>query len=124
MVNDNSSTNHHSWLDVDHIQRFSVSLTDKLAQIDVDNAATYKNNLTLLNQKLEQLKRNTNQQLSKHSTTQIATFSNTFEYFINSNHLQRPTIITQSHGERLSIHKILKGKKSCKSNKQSVCLAQ
>ncbi|SFV77998.1 Zinc ABC transporter, periplasmic-binding protein ZnuA [hydrothermal vent metagenome] len=60
------------------------------------NAATYKNNLTLLNQKLEQLKRNTNQQLSKHSTTQIAVFSNTFEYFINSNH----------------------------RNKQSVCLAQ
>ena len=121
MVNDNSSTNHHTWLDVGHIQRFSASLTDKLTQIDVGNAATYKNNLTLLNQKLEQLKRNTNQQLSKHSTTQIAAFSNTFEYFINSNHLQRPTVITQSHGERLSIHKILKGKQIMQKQ-QTKCL--
>jgi len=121
LVNSNDTINHHTWLDINHMQDFSKLLTDKLIQIDASNSATYQNNLILLNQKLGLLKHDTSQQLSKYSATPIATFSNTFEYFIDANQLQKPTIVTQSHGERLSIHKILNAKKTMQKQ-QTKCL--
>jgi zinc transport system substrate-binding protein len=51
----------------------------------------------------------------------IATFSNTFDYFIKSYHLQKSTTVTQSHGDRLSIQKILKAKQVMHS-KNTKCL--
>jgi len=114
-------TNHHSWLDINHMQNFAKLLADKLSQIDKNNAATYQNNLAQVDQKLEQLKHAIDQQLSKHKTTPIATFSNTFEYFIKSNHLQKSITVTQSHGDRLSIQKILKAKQTMQAN-QTKCL--
>jgi len=105
-------TNHHS---------FAKLLVDKLIQIDKNNAAIYQNNLTQVDQKLEQLKRNIDQQLSKVRTVPIATFSNTFEYFIKSNHLQKTTTVTRAHGDRLSIQKILKAKQVMHS-KNTKCL--
>ncbi len=121
MVNDNGIINHHTWLDIEYMQNFSKMLADKLSQIDSINANAYKKNFTLFNQKLAKLKQRTSQQLSKYSTTQIATFSNTFEYFISSNHLQKSTTVTESHGERLSIHKILKAKQAMQKQ-QTKCL--
>ncbi len=114
-------TNHHSWLDINHMQNFAKLLVDKLIQIDKNNAAIYQNNLTQVDQKLEQLKRNIDQQLSKVRTVPIATFSNTFEYFIKSNHLQKTTTVTRAHGDRLSIQKILKAKQVMHS-KNTKCL--
>ena len=121
LVNDNNTTNHHTWLDIAHMQNFSKLLVDKLTQIDADNAITYKNNLASLNQKLEQLKHNTKQQLSKYKTTPIATFSNTFEHFIDTNQLHQSVVVTHSHGERLSIHKILNAKQTMQKQ-QTKCL--
>ena len=121
VVNDNDITNHHTWLDISRMQRFSEMLVERLAQIDIDNAATYQKNLILLNQKLDQLKHSISQQLSKHGTTQIAAFSNTFEYFSKANNLQKPTIVTQLHGDRLSIQKILKAKNTMQKQ-QTKCL--
>ena len=103
-------TNHHSWLDINHIQNFAKLLVDKLIQIDKNNMAIYQHNLAKIDQKLEQLKHNIDQQLSKVRAAPIATFSNTFDYFIKSYHLQKSTTVTQSHGGRLSIQKILKAK--------------
>jgi len=114
-------TNHHSWLDINHMQNFAKLLVDKLSQIDKNNAAIYQNNLAQVDQKLEQLKHDIAQQLSKYKVTPIATFSNTFEYFIKSNHLQKSTTVTQSHGDRLSIQKILKAKQTMHA-KKSKCL--
>ena len=116
-------TNHHSWLDINHIQNFAKLLADKLSQIDKNNSAIYHNNLAQVDQKLEQLKHDINQQLSKYKTTPIATFSNTFEYFIKSNHLQKSTAVTQSHGDRLSIQKILKAKQTMQSKKTKCLLS-
>ena len=116
-------TNHHSWLDVNHMQNFAKLLVDKLSQIDKNNSAIYQNNLAQVNQKLEQLKRNINKQLSKYKATPIATFSNTFEYFIKSNHLQISTAVTQSHGDRLSIQKILKAKQTMQAKKTKCLLS-
>ncbi len=103
------------------MQNFAKQLADKLIKIDQSNSATYQKNLAQVNQKLEQLKRNINQQLSKVKLAPIATYSNTFEYFIHSNHLQQSTTVTRSHGDRLSIQKILKAKQSIKTN-QTKCL--
>jgi len=116
-------TNHHSWLDVNHMQNFAKLLVDKLSQIDKNNMAIYQNNLAQVDQKLEQLKHDINQQLSKHKTTPIATFSNAFEYFIKSNHLQKSITITQSHGGRLSIQKILKAKQTMQAKKTKCLLS-
>lgn len=117
----NSSQNYHLWLDINHMQNFAKRLTEKLIKIDRSNAAAYQNNLVQVNQKLERLKRNINQQLSKVKTAPIAAYSNTFEYFINSNYLQKSIMVTHSHGDRLSIHKILKAKKTMQ-DKQTKCL--
>jgi zinc transport system substrate-binding protein len=116
-------SNHHSWLDISHMQNFAKLLTDKLIKIDNSNSATYQNNLTQVDQKLEQLKRNIDQQLSKVKTTPIATFSNTLEYFIESNHLQKSTTVTRSHGDRLSIQKILKAKQAMQAKKTKCLLS-
>nr|MCS5586740.1 zinc ABC transporter substrate-binding protein [Gammaproteobacteria bacterium] len=117
----NSSKNYHLWLDIDQMQNFAKRLTDKLIKIDHGNSATYQNNLAQVNQKLEQLKHTTRQQLSKVKLAPIATYSNTFEYFIKSNHLQKSTTITHLHGDRLSIQKILKAKQAMQAN-QTKCL--
>jgi len=117
----NKVDNHHSWLDINHMQNFTKRLTDKLIKIDHSNSAIYQDNLAQVNQKLGQLKRNTSQQLSKVKTAPIATYSNTFEYFIKSNHLQKSTTVTLSHGDRLSIQKILKAKQTMQAN-QTKCL--
>ena len=122
IIND-QITNHHSWLDIHHMQNFAKLLTDKLIKIDSNNTITYQNNLAQVNQKLAQLKHDTNQQLSKVKTLPIATFSNAFDYFIKSNHLQKSITVTQSHGDRLSIQKILKAKQSMQVKKTKCLLS-
>jgi len=114
-------SNHHSWLDISLMQNFAKLLADKLNKIDKNNTAIYQNNLGKVDQKLEQLKHTIDQQLSKVKTAPIATFSNTFEYFIKSNHLRKSTTVTRSHGDRLSIQKILKAKQAMQA-KQTKCL--
>jgi zinc transport system substrate-binding protein len=121
IVDKKNTTNHHGWLDISSIQVFANALTNELIQIDKANTNIYKKNLTTLNNQLDQLKQNITQQLSTYNTTQIAVFSNTFAYFIKSNNLQNPIVITKSHGDRLSILKILKAKKAMKEN-QTKCL--
>jgi len=116
-------TNHHSWLDINHMQNFAKLLVDKLSQIDKNNSVIYQNNLAQVNQKLEQLKHDIGQQLSKYKATPIATFSNTFEYFIKSNHLQKSIAVTQSHEDRLSIRKILKAKQAMQAKKTKCLLS-
>ncbi len=116
-------TNHHSWLDINHMQNFAKLLVDKLSQIDKNNSTIYQHNLAKIDQKLEQLKYNIDQQLSKVRMVPIATFSNTFEYFIKSNHLQESTTVTQSHGDRLSIQKILKAKQTMQAKKTKCLLS-
>jgi len=98
-------------------------LVDKLSQIDKNNSVIYQNNLAQVNQKLEQLKHDIGQQLSKYKATPIATFSNTFEYFIKSNHLQKSIAVTQSHEDRLSIRKILKAKQAMQAKKTKCLLS-
>ena len=56
-----------------------------------------------------------------HKNKPIAIFSNAFDYFIDSNILTRSTLVTDYHGERLSIFKILKAKRIIK-NTQTNCL--
>lgn len=113
----NSSQNYHVWLAINNMQEFAKKLTKKLITIDAENKPTYLLNLDKLNNKLNALQKDIQQKLSAYNGKLIASFSNVFDYFIKSNHLQKSTTITQSHGDRLSIQKILKAKKTIQAKK-------
>lgn len=117
---DHDTINHHSWLDINHMQIFAKKITHKLSLIDPNNQAIYQENYIKLNQQLEALKNNIKQLLAN-SKQPIASYSNAFEYFIHANGLVQKTLITSKHEERLSIYKIIKAKKSMREN-QVKCL--
>ena len=121
IIDDENTTNHHSWLDTDNMQIFAKKLVEKLIQIDPINTKIYTRNIRKLNKDLEELKQNIKQRLLMHKNKPIAIFSNAFDYFIDSNNLTRSTLITDYHGERLSIFKTLKAKRIIKST-QTNCL--
>ncbi|SMN10806.1 Zinc ABC transporter, periplasmic-binding protein ZnuA [uncultured Candidatus Thioglobus sp.] len=113
--------NHHSWLDISLMQKLSIRVTQKLIKIDPSNAVIYQQNLKHTQQKLEQLKRQIRQALSTYRTANIATFSNSLTHFLQSNGLKKPIIVNQKHGDRSSVYKIRKAKKSMKMQ-QTQCL--
>ena len=112
--------NYHIWLDINQMQNFAKNLSTKLGLIDPANQAIYQKNYILLNAKLKILKKNTKDTLAN-SKQPIANYSNAFEHFINTNQLNQKTLITSKHEERLSLHKIIKAKKSMQTN-QVKCL--
>ncbi|MBA5248452.1 MAG: ABC transporter substrate-binding protein [Gammaproteobacteria bacterium] len=113
--------NYHLWLNVNNMQIFAKKLVKKLIQIDPDNSSNYTANLNKLNQSLDNLKQNINQKLSPYKSKVLASYSNTFDYFTNANQLKKSVNITSYHGEKLSIFKMLKTKKTMK-NTQTKCL--
>ncbi len=115
------TTNYHLWLDINNMQIFAKELIEKLIKIDPNNQLNYTNNLDKLNKNLDKLKQDINQKLLSYKSKIIASYSNTFDYFINANQLKKSINITNYHGERLSISKILKAKKIMK-NTQTQCL--
>lgn len=121
VMNSNTTYNNHSWLNISHMQALSQRITKKLGQIDPRNIKTYQKNLQLIQQKLAQLKYENNQKLAAYRNTQIATFSNALLPFLNTNHLQNPIVITQTHGDRLSIYKAGNAKQQMKKQ-QVQCL--
>ncbi len=120
-LNQKSQNNHHSWLDINHIQHFAAALRDKLKHIDMENKTIYQQNFKLLNQRLEQLKSTVKKKLSIYSEVQVIPFSNAFAYFLKANNLTHTPPITQSHAQRLNIKAILNGKRTIK-NTQAKCL--
>ncbi len=113
--------NYHLWLDVNNMQIFAKKLTEKLTEIDPNNQSHYTTNLDKLNKNLDKLKQDINQKLSVYESKVLASYSNTFDYFTNANQLKKSTNITNYHGERLSIFKMLEAKKIMK-NTQTKCL--
>lgn len=113
--------NYHLWLDVDKMIEFSHQIAEKLIQIDAPNQLIYHANLDQVVSKLKRLKANIKQQLAPHHNQQVASFSNAFAYFIKANGLKNSTIVTQYHGERLSLFKILNAKNALKKT-QAKCL--
>lgn len=115
------ATNYHLWLDVNNMQIFAKKITERLIKIDPDNQSNYTVNLNKLNKSLDKLKQDINQKLSIYKPKVLASYSNTFDYFINANQLKKSINITSYHGERLSIFKMLKAKKIMK-NTHTKCL--
>ncbi|ABL02040.1 periplasmic solute binding protein [Candidatus Ruthia magnifica str. Cm (Calyptogena magnifica)] len=113
--------NYHLWLDVNNMQIFAKKLIERLIKIDPDNQSNYRTNLNKLNKNLDKLKQDINQKLSIYKPKVLASYSNTFDYFTNANQLKKSINITNYHGERLSIFKILEAKKIMK-NTQTKCL--
>ncbi len=113
--------NYHLWLDVNNMQIFAKKLVKKLIQIDPDNSSNYTTNLNRLNQSLDNLKQEISQNLSAYKPKVLASYSNTFDYFTNINQLKKSVNITSYHGEKLSIFKMLKAKKTMKKT-QTKCL--
>ena len=113
----NSSQNYHIWLDINNMQEFAKKLTDKLITIDSENKSRYLSNLNKLNKKLDTLQKNIQQKLSAYAGKPVASFSNAFEYFINSNNLKLSTTVTKFHEERLSVYKVLNAKNIIKNSK-------
>ncbi len=119
----NSSQNYHIWLDINNMQEFAKKLTDKLITIDSENKSRYLSNLNKLNKKLDTLQKNIQQKLSAYAGKPVASFSNAFEYFINSNKLKLSTTVTKFHEERLSIYKVLNAKNTIKNSKTKCLIA-
>ncbi len=113
--------NYHLWLDVNNMQIFAKKLVKKLIQIDPDNSLDYTTNFNKLNQNLDNLKQDISQKLSSYKSKVLASYSNTFDYFTNINQLKKSVNITSYHGEKLSIFKMLKAKKTMKKT-QTKCL--
>ncbi len=97
------------------MQGFAKKLTARLISIDVDNSKKYQENYLKLGRKLSALKQNIKQILTN-TQQPIASYSNAFGHFITENQLKQTTLITSKHEERLSIYKIIKAKKSIRSN--------
>jgi len=115
------ATNYHLWLDINNIRIFAKKLTERLIKIDSDNQLNYTANLNKFNKSLDKLKQDINQKLSIYKPKVLASYSNTFDYFTNTNQLKKSINITSYHGERLSIFKMLEAKKIMK-NTQTKCL--
>ncbi|BBB22332.1 zinc ABC transporter substrate-binding protein [Abyssogena phaseoliformis symbiont OG214] len=113
--------NYHLWLDVNNMQIFAKKLIERLIKIDPDNQSNYTTNLDKLNKNLDKLKQDINQKLSVYKPKVLASYSNTFDYFTNANHLNKSINIMSYHGERLSIFKMLESKKIMR-NTQTKCL--
>ena len=113
--------NHHQWLDIDKMIDFSTKLSKKLIEIDAPNQLIYRTNAAMLIDKLSTLKAKIKQQLSAYKQQEVASFSNAFEHFLNANDLKNSTIVSKSHGARLSLFKLLAAKQAIKKN-QTKCL--
>lgn len=120
IINSDSITR-HSWLEVEFMQIFAKKLTQKLIEIDKTNTDIYQTNLTQVVQKLKQLKQDISKQLAPYKNRPIAAYADTFKYFVQSNHLQNPVLISKSHGDRLSIYKI-RIAKNAMQKAQTKCL--
>lgn len=120
IINTNNNTR-HSWLEIERMQVFAKQFTQKLGKIDKTNADIYQKNLAKLSQQLKQLKSNIAQQLAPYKTNSIAVYSDALKYFVQSNNLQKPTVINKSHTHKLSIYKIRTAKKTLQKN-QTKCL--
>jgi len=118
---DPDTENYHIWLDISQMQQFSVRLAKKLIAIDPVNKRSYENNLKNLNTALNQLQRNTLQQLSIYKHRDVAGYSNALAHFVDSNQLNQSLSVTTRHEERLSIYKAIKAKNTIK-NKKIKCL--
>ena len=118
---DHDTENYHIWLDINQMQQFSVRLAKKLIAIDPVNKHSYENNLKNLNTALNQLQRNTLQQLSTYKHRDVAGYSNALAHFVSSNRLNQSLSVTTRHEERLSVYKAIKAKNTIK-NKQIKCL--
>ncbi|MBE8190072.1 MAG: zinc ABC transporter solute-binding protein [Candidatus Thioglobus sp.] len=120
--------NHHLWLDVEKMIEFSQRLSQKLIQIDGKNQAIYITNLKNLMQKLQTLKAEIRNEFIRKKQQKVISFSNAFAYFLSANGLENSLIISDNHGDRMSLFKILNArksiKKSIKSSKknQAICL--
>ncbi len=118
-----NNNNHHLWLDVDKIIKFSQQLSEKLIQIDSVNQTTYLTNLATLTQALQMLNNNIKQQLAIHQNKQVVGFSNALDYFLDANHLKHSIVVSHYHGAKLSLFKLLKIKKSIKKSKPKCLLS-
>lgn len=116
-----ATDNHHLWLDIDKIIKFSQRLTKKLIQINSTNQAIYTANLSNLTQALQTLKANIAQQLAPHKHQKVASISNAWFYFLNANALENSVIVNHYHSEKPSLFKILNSRKSIKKSK-TMCL--
>ncbi|WXT99541.1 MAG: High-affinity zinc uptake system protein ZnuA [Catillopecten margaritatus gill symbiont] len=121
LVNNDTNPENHSWLDFNRMQNLSDNIAQKLSAIDPSNAEIYQHNLQRMQQTLTQLARDNTQKLTPYKNTQIAVFSTALLPFLSAHHLQKPIVITQTHGDRLSIFKIRNAKRAMQTQ-QTKCL--
>ena len=121
--NENSYKNYHLWLNINNMKVAANSIARTLIEIDPLNHSAYNNNLQTLLSRLEQLDKEIKSKLSKIIDYPIATYSNTFQYFLKSNKLQNPVMVTKYHGDRLSLYEAIKARKSIKKHKTSCMLS-
>ena len=103
------------------MQQFSANVAKKLIALDPANKSAYLDNLTKLNNQLNNLKTNINKVLQPYQGVNVAAYSNALEYFIHSNGLSQSISITSKHEQRLSIFKTIQAKQSIK-DQQIKCL--
>ena len=123
LSNGNSSPNYHLWLDISNIKNISNHIAEKLILIDPDNKVNYKDNLNALTLKLDKLENKISNKLSKYANNNFATYSDSLQYFIESNLLKKPFIVTKYHGDRLSIYAAIKARNTIKNSKINCLLS-
>lgn len=114
---DGYSKNYHLWLDVNNMKLIAQYISTMIIKIDQKNKDTYQRNLKSLIVKLDELTNEIKNKLANYNNSPIATYSDTFQYFIDAYELHNPVVVTKYHGDRLSIHSALKARKAIKNNK-------
>ncbi len=113
---DGSSTNYHLWLDINNMKLIAQDISIMLIRIDQKNKGTYQKNLKSLIVKLDELTNGIKNKLANYNNSPIATYSDSFQYFIDAYELHNPVVVTKYHGDRLSIYSALKARKAIKNN--------
>jgi zinc transport system substrate-binding protein len=113
---DGSSKNYHLWLDINNMKLIAQDISIMLIRIDQKNKDTYQKNLKSLIVKLDELTNGIKNKLTNYNNSPIATYSDSFQYFIDAYELHNPVVVTKYHGDRLSIYSALKARKAIKNN--------
>jgi zinc transport system substrate-binding protein len=119
--NEQSIKNYHLWLDINNMKIIAKNISTKLIKVDPENRLNYLINLSTLINSLEKLDKEITNKLSSHLNTAFATYSDTFQYFTESNKLEAPVVVTKYHGSRLSLHTALRARKEMQ-NKHIKCI--
>lgn len=101
--NQHADDDPHIWLSPFNAQIISRFISQKLTEIDPNNAALYQQNLTLLLDKLKQLEIDISAQLQPIQNQPYLLFHDAFQYFENQFHLSKGLYVTSSADHKMGI---------------------